>query len=173
MTPRALELEFVRPRGRARRLLPLLGLLAVSLSLTALTYFDAAQTVSLLRAEKRSRETTETAAVETPRRSAEEARALRQEVQAVNRQIRQLNHAWEILFSDLRSFPGGSVRLLGVDVDARAGTVRVAGVAADPATMADYAAYLADKKSLRAVVLSRHEADVGSLRFVVDAKWAE
>ena len=46
-------------------------------------------------------------------------------------------------------------------------------LAADATTMADYAAYLAEKKSLRAVVLSRHEADAGGLRFVVDGKWTE
>ncbi len=173
MKIRPLELDFVQPRTRVRQMLPLLGLLAVLFFFAALAYFDAAQTVSVLRTEKKRLETTEISTTEAPRRSAEEARALRQEVQAVNRQIRQLNQAWERLFGDLRSFPGGAVRLLGVNVDARAGTLRVAGVATDAATMADYAAYLADKKNFRAVVLSRHEADVGQLRFVVDAKWVE
>lgn len=172
MMPRPLIHNFIPPHGQARKRLPLLGLLSVLLVVTVFSYFDVAQTVSLLRAEKRARETKAQAVVETPRRSAEETRALRQEVQAVNRQIRQLNQSWETLFGDLRTFPGGNVRLLGVDVEARTGSVRVTGVAADATTMADYAAYLADKKSLRSVVLSRHEAEGGSLRFVVDAKWA-
>lgn len=172
MNPRPLIHDFIPPQGRARKLLPLLGLLFALLAIVALIYLDASQTVSLLRAEKRARETTLQSETVVPRRSAEEARALRQEVQAVNRQIRQLNQSWETLFGDLRTFPGGAVRLLGVDVEARTGSVRVTGVAADATTMADYAAYLADKKSLRSVVLSRHEAEGSSLRFVVDAKWA-
>ncbi len=172
MMPRPLIHDFIPPRGQARRRLPLLGLLFVLLVGMAFAYFDVSQTVSLLRAEKRARETTALAVVDAPRRSAEEARALRQEVQAVNRQIRQLNQSWETLFGDLRTFPGGAVRLLGVDVEARTGSVRVTGVAADATTMADYAAYLADKKSLRSVVLSRHEAEGGGLRFVIDAKWS-
>jgi Tfp pilus assembly protein PilN len=173
MMPRPLNLEFVRPRVVSRQAIWLLSLLSLGLLLAGLSYFDAAQTVSVLRSEKKARETVETTVSEAPRRSAEETRALRQEVQEVNRQIRQLNQAWEVLFGDLRSFPGAAVRLLAVDVDARTGSVRVTGLAADATTMADYAAYLAEKKSLRAVVLSRHEADAGGLRFVVDGKWTE
>ncbi len=173
MTPQPLDLDFVRPRCSLRRPLMLLALLIVAFVVCVLRYVDAAQTISLQRAEKKSREVVETAVAEAPRRSAEEARALKQEVAAVNRQIRQLNQAWEVLFADLRAVPGSHVRLLGVDVDARTGSVRVMGIAPDAAEMADYAAYLADKKAFRAVVLSRHEMDASRLRFVVDAKWAE
>lgn len=83
MMPRPLDMEFVRPRVVSRKAIWLLSLLSLALLLAGLSYFDAAQTVSVLRSEKKSRETIATTVTEAPRRSAEETRALRQEVQEV------------------------------------------------------------------------------------------
>ncbi len=173
MKPRRLDLDFVARSGAPRSGRMLLIGLAVPAVFASFAYLDAMQTVNVLRAEMAARETIVATPPGSPRRGMEEAKALRQELDAANRQIRQLNQSWDGLLADLRSFPGDKIRMLGVDVDARGGTVRVAGVAADAATMADYAAYLAEKKSLRAVLLLRHEADAAGLRFVIDGRWSD
>lgn len=173
MKPDRLDLDFARTARAPRWVWSVLALLSLALLLALASYFDARQTAGVRRAERQQRDVSEAAVVEAPRRNAEEIRALRQEVKAVNRQIRQLNQSWDVLLGDLRSFPGDTVRLLGVEVDAHSGSVRVIGVAGDVESMADYAAYLASKKSLRAVLISRHEIDGDGIRFVVDGKWAQ
>lgn len=173
MSVSRIKLNFWPARTVSRRALAVLGLLVAVLMLAILAYLDASQTVALRRAEKKQREVSQTVVVEAPRLSVEDAKVVRLEIKAVNRQIRQLNQSWDVLLGDLRSYPGGVVRLLALEVDAHSGSIRVVGVAANTEAMTDYAAYLADQKSLREVLISHHEIDANGVRFVVDGKWAE
>jgi cell division protein FtsB len=173
MKPGRLDLDFARTACVPRSALLVLALLALVLLLVLASYLDARQTAGIRQAQRQQRQVNEAPVAVAPHRNAEETRVLRQEVKAVNRQIRQLNQSWDVLLGDLRSFPGDTVRLLGVEVDAHSGSVRIIGVAGNVESMADYAAYLASKKSLRAVLISRHEIDGDGIRFVVDGKWAQ
>lgn len=168
-----LGLDFARSARVSPLVWMVLLLLLFAFTIALVDIWDASQKVALRRAERKQREVSEKVVTPPPRRNAEEVRLLRQEIKAVNRQIRQLNLSWDGLFNDLRSYPGGEINLLALEVDAHTNSVRITGVAPDVVAMADYAANLSDKKSLRSVLISRHELDAGGVRFVVDGKWAE
>lgn len=160
------------PRWALRHFL-FLALLFLITVLTAINYLDIRQTVAVRRAEIKQREASASVVIEAPRRSSDDTKLLQQEVQSVNRQIRQLNQHWDILLNDLRVYPGGIINPLSLEVNALSRTVRFIVIAPDIETMTDYAAYLTDKKSLDSVLISRHEIDISGLRFVVEAKWSE
>ncbi|MDR2506502.1 MAG: hypothetical protein LBD67_00665 [Candidatus Accumulibacter sp.] len=106
-------------------------------------------------------------------RGAEDVRLLQEEITVVNQQIRQLNQAWDKLFGDLRAPPDGGVDFMTLEVNARANSIRLELFARNVEIMTDYAARLSEKKSLKAVLISRHEQDSRGIRFIVDAKWVE
>ena len=173
MIRRSLGLDFSQISHASRRSILCLFLILVVTFVIALNYFDMRQTVVARRSEMKQREVSSIAISERSPRSAEEIKSLQQEVNVVNKQIRQLNQRWDRLLNDLRVYPGGNVSSLSLEVNAVSGVVRYFAVAENVETMTDYAAYLADKKTLQAVLISRHEMDMQGLRFVVDAKWAE
>lgn len=173
MTQGSLGLDFAPISHTSRRSILCLLLILVVTFIVALSYFDIRQTVVARRSEMKQREVSSIVISETPLRSAEEIKSLQQEVNVVNKQIRQLNQRWDRLLNDLRVFPDGNVSSLSLEVNAVSGVIRYFAVAENVETMTDYAAYLADKKTLQAVLISRHEMDAQGLRFMVDAKWAE
>ncbi|MDR1276067.1 MAG: hypothetical protein LBL72_06775 [Candidatus Accumulibacter sp.] len=169
-----LNLDFEPTSRVSRRTKLLLLLLCLVTLLVVLSWFDARQTLALRRARAdRNGAIPEIAVDDTRRRTPEETRRLQEEVSAVNRQIRQLNQAWDRLFKDLRVHPGAAVDFLTLEVNARTNSVQLVLLAKDIETMADYAAYLSDAKSFKDVVISRHERDSRGIRFTVDAKWIE
>ena len=172
MLPR-LELDFSPATRVSRKAVGAFSLALLGLLVSTVCYLDVQQTVTAKKSVKKIREISEISANPHPRRSSEEIRFLQQEVKAVNRQIRQLNHSWDRLLVDLSSYPGEKVHILALEVDAISGSIRLMAIAPSVEVMTDFSGYLADKKSFTGVVLSRHEIENGRMRFVVDRKWAE
>jgi Tfp pilus assembly protein PilN len=174
MKLRPLNFDFeptLRVSGRMKFLLSFLFLVTV---LVILSWSDARQTLALRKARTgRSGAVAEIAPAEIKRRTPEEMKQRAEEVSAVNRQVRQLNQAWDELFGDLRAFPNAAVGFLALEVNARTNSIQLVLVARNVETMADYAAWLSEKKSLGDVTITRHEQDSRGIRFTVDAKWLE
>lgn len=105
--------------------------------------------------------------------SEDERIALREEITAVNRPIRQLNQQWDTLLAELQP-TSAAVRLLEIDVDGITNRVRIVGRSPSIGNAVDFAAQLATRRELGEVVLARHEIEEGTqpaYRFIVEARW--
>ena len=141
-------------------------------TLIVMSWFDIRQTVIEGRSAAR-RDGYGLPAASRLERGTEDARLLQEEIVVVNQQIRQLNQAWDKLFGDLHVSPDGGIDFMTLEVNAKTNSIRLELSARNVEVMTDYAARLSEKKSLKAVLISRHEQDLRGIRFIVDAKWAE
>jgi len=172
--PGSFRMDFVAPAARFSR--GLFAALAMGLLLLAATAWAWWHFHGLLLAEQ-------VAGVHAARLkpqampllalSEKDVEALRREIAAVNRPIRQLNQSWDGLLSDIRAKSDGGVRILSIGVDGRSNVVRIVGVAANVGAMADYADVLASRRSLGNVILVRHEKsrEDSGLKFTIEAQW--
>lgn len=172
--PGSFRIDFVPPAAKFSRGVVValaVGFLMLTMTVWAWWHFD-----NLLRAEQVTSLRTahlKPQATQMPTLSEKEKDALRREIAAVNRPIRQLNQSWDGLLSDIRAKPDGGIRVLSIGVDGRSNAVRIVGVATNVAAMADYADILASRRSLGNVALVRHEksrSEIG-LKFTVEAQW--
>lgn len=160
-----LEIDFVR---RARAPWAALALLALALAVTAdtgLSFFRAR--ASLARNEARLTQAEPRGAV--PRKLAPE------ELAAVRETVERLATPWERLFGALETASSDQVALLGIEPDAKAGTVVITGDSKSYLAALSYVLNLSQVDGLTGVQLVRHEAKAndprGAVGFTVSAAW--
>jgi len=162
---RKLEIDFVR---RARTPWAARALLALALAMTAdagLSFFQAHASLArneaqLARAEPRGA---------APRKLAPE------ELAAVRETVERLATPWERLFGALEAAASDQVALLGIEPDAKAGTVVITGDSKSYLAALSYVLNLSQVEGLSGVQLVRHEAKAndprGAVSFTVSAAW--
>lgn len=160
-----LEIDFVRrPRGpwAARALVVLaLGMAAD----TGLSFLHAR--ASLARNEAQLAQAEPRGAA--PRKPAPE------ELAAVRDTVERLATPWERLFGALEKASSDQVALLGIEPDAKAGTVLITGDSKSYLAALSYVLNLSQVEGLNGVQLVRHEAKAndprGAVSFTVSAAW--
>jgi hypothetical protein len=162
---KTLEIDFVR---RARSPWASRVLLAMALAMTAdagYSYFHAR--ASLARNEARLAQAAPRGAA--PRKVAPE------ELAAVRETVERLATPWNRLFGALESASNDEVALLGIEPDAKAGTVLITGDSKSYLAALSYVLNLSQVEGLSGVQLVRHEAKAGDPRgavsFTVSAAW--
>lgn len=162
---RKLEIDFVRrPRGPW----PSRALLVLALAMTAdtgVSFFHAR--TSLARNEAQLAQAAPRGAA--PRKPAPE------EVAAVRDTVERLATPWERLFGALEKASSDQVALLGIEPDAKAGTVVITGDSKSYLAALSYVLNLGRVEGLSGVQLVRHEAKAndprGAVSFTVSAAW--
>lgn len=168
-----MRLDFVArraPSGLAARLFAIGGVAA--LALAALRYADADETLRRAHAERRA---SQPKTVVT-RASGADTAALGERVRALNGHIRALNFPWGSVLHAVQPPGALGVSVLRLELDAgQSSVVRLAAQAAEPAAMAEYVAFLGDRRGFSGAFLRRHERvkDEASqpLRFEIEASW--
>jgi hypothetical protein len=160
-----LEIDFVR---RTRTPWVARALLALALAMTAdtaLSFFHARASLArnqaqLARAEPRGA---------APRKLAPE------ELAAVRATVERLATPWDRLFGALEAASNDQVALLGIEPDAKAGTVLITGDSKSYLAALSYVLNLSRVEGLSGVQLVRHEAKAndprGAVSFAVSAAW--
>jgi hypothetical protein len=163
-----LDLDF----GRPRRAAPWVGrvLLALALAFAAdvgLSYRDA----------RGSLEQSEARLAAAQPRHAPSRKVSAEEVAAARETVQRLGLPWERLFRALESAASGQVALLGIEPDAKAGTVVITGDSKDYLAALSYVLDLGQAGALTRVQLVRHGAGQndpnGPVNFAVSAAWTE
>ena len=162
-----LEVDFVR-RAKAS---PWVGraLLALALAFSldvALSYREVRDALALNEAK----------AAKAPR-SAPAKQATPEEVAAARETVDRLALPWNTLFSALESAATDQVALLGIEPDAKAGTVLISGDSRDYLAALTYVLNLSRDEALTRVALLRHETKAGdahaAVSFDVSAAWSK
>lgn len=98
-----------------------------------------------------------------------------QQIDAINRVIRQLNLPWEMLFATVEGNLSDRVALLALEPDATSHIVRIQAEAKTPDDMADFVDALANEKNILSATLTRHEINESDrnrpYRFTLEAAW--
>jgi hypothetical protein len=162
-----LALDFVRRRGS-----PWPGRLLFALAL-ALSV-DAALSYRDLRG---SLATYEARLAQAGRRSAPAPKASAEEVAAVRETVERLGMPWGRLFAALESAASDEVALLGIEPDAKGGSVLISGDSKDYLAALSYVLNLSRAEALSRVQLVRHEVKADDpqapVSFAVSAGWRE
>lgn len=160
-----LEIDFVR---RARGPWAARALLALALAMTAdtgLSFFHAR--ASLARNEAQL--------AQAERRGAAPRKLPPEELAAVRETLERLATPWERLFGALETASSDQVALLGIEPDAKAGTVVITGDSKSYLAALSYVLNLSQAEGLTGVQLVRHEAQAndprGAVSFAVSAAW--
>lgn len=97
------------------------------------------------------------------------------QVEAINRAIRQLNLPWEQLFTEIESKLTENVSLLSLEPDASTHLLHLQGEAKSPEDMLDFIHSLDDSDFFHASNLTRHEINEGDrnkpIRFFAETQW--
>ncbi len=172
--PGHFEINFAPPLASPWRGLVLALLLGLS-ALTAATWgwWHVHAQLEAERATRLQAEVLAPKAEAVPALSQRDEEALRREIAAVNRPVRQLNESWDALLSDMRAKADAGVRILSIAADGRSNAIRIVAVAVSVEAMADYADLLATRRSFANVVLIRHERprDGSGFKFTIEAQW--
>ena len=160
-----LEIDFVR---RTRSPWAARALLLLALAMTAdtgLSFFHAR--ASLARNEAQLAQARPPGAA--PRKLAPE------ELVAVRATVERLATPWERLFGALETASSDQVALLGIEPDAKAGTVLITADSKSYLAALSYVLNLSQVEGLTGVQLVRHEAKAndprGAVSFTVSAAW--
>lgn len=110
-------------------------------------------------------------------RSAPATRVSPEELVVVRETVERIGLPWDQLFAALESAASGEVALLGIEPDAKAGTVVISGDSQDYLAALSYVLNLSQAEALRRVQLVRHEIKgkdpQGPVSFAVSAAWSE
>ncbi len=162
---KTLEIDFVR---RSRAPWAARALLALALAMTAdtgLSFFQARASLARNEAQLAHAEPRGAA----PRKLAPE------ELAAVRDTVERLATPWERLFGALEAASSDQVALLGLEPDAKAGTVLITGDSKSYLAALSYVLNLSQVEGLSGVQLVRHEAKAsdprGAVSFTVSAAW--
>ena len=160
-----LEIDFVR---RSRAPWAARALLALALAMTAdtgLSFFQARASLARNEAQLAHAEPRGAA----PRKLAPE------ELAAARETVERLATPWERLFGALEAASSDQVALLGLEPDAKAGTVLITGDSKSYLAALSYVLNLSQVEGLSGVRLVRHEAKAsdprGAVSFAVSAAW--
>jgi hypothetical protein len=100
-----------------------------------------------------------------------------EELAAVRETVDRLAMPWERLFGALEAAASEDVALLGIEPDAKAGTVLISGDSKDYLSTLTYVLNLSRGESLQRVQLVRHQVKEddprGAVSFAVSAGWSE
>lgn len=165
---RRLELDFGAARGAAPWAGRVLLAVAVAFALdVGISYHTA----------RRSLESHEASLAAAQPRSRPQRKVSPEEVALVRDTVQRLGTPWERLFGALESAADDKVALLGIEPDAKSGTVLITGDSRDYLAVLTYVLNLSQAEALRNVHLVRHEAKPndpnGAVRFTVSAAWSE
>jgi len=165
---RRLELNFAGG-GRASRWAG-----RVLLALAAAFAIDAAVSY---RAVKASIAAEEVRLSQQRPRSAPAMRVSPEELAAVRDTVERIGLPWDQLFGALESAASDQVALLGIEPDAKSGTVMISGDGKDYLAALSYVLNLSQVETLQRVQLVRHETRAndanGAVSFAVSAAWKE
>ena len=160
-----LEIDFVRRRRGPWAARALLALALAATADTGLSFFHAR--ASLARSEAQLAQAGPRGAA--PRKLAPE------ELAAVRQTLERLATPWQRLFGALETASSDQVALLGVEPDAKAGTVLITGDSQSYLAALSYVLNLSHAEGLSGVQLVRHEAKAndprGAVSFSVSAAW--
>ena len=168
-----MKLDFVArsaPSTTTARAFALAG--AAALALAAARYYDAAESLGLAQAESRAVAPQKV----LPRLSAAEAAALGERVRALNGHIRALNYPWGSVLKAVQPPDALGVSVLRLELDAgHSNLLRVAAQAAGSGAMAEYVAFLGDRRGFSGAFLRQHERlrddPAHPYRFEIEAAW--
>jgi hypothetical protein len=100
-----------------------------------------------------------------------------EELAAVRETVDRLSMPWERLFGALEAAASEEVALLGIEPDAKAGTVLISGDSKDYLSALAYVLNLSRGDGLKRVQLVRHQVKEddprGAVSFAVSAGWSE
>lgn len=109
-------------------------------------------------------------------RAAPQRKVSADEVALVRDTVQRLGMPWDRLFGALESAASEQVALLGIEPDAKAGTVLISGDSRDYLAALTYVLNLSRAEALTRVQLVRHEAKPndpnGAVNFTVSAAWS-
>lgn len=99
--------------------------------------------------------------------------SLQQEIREANEVIDRLALPWDGLFRSVEDAATDKVALLGIDPDAKSGTVQISAQASDTQAMFNYVEKLEQQGELSQVYLLQHQQDRRNtpIRFLVSASW--
>ncbi|MCK9990398.1 MAG: hypothetical protein RugAbin2_01412 [Rugosibacter sp.] len=172
----ALDMDFVR----RRRLASPLGLLlfAVGMMATgavAVDYLDAGEELHRVKVQQ-ARLLRQVPHDDTsPRGRKSASTVVRDDVQAAERVVSQLNLPWNALLRELENLADPAVALISIEGQGQARTLRMTGEAKTMADVAAYVTRLRGSSQIDAATLSGHEKrQVGAvevIRFSLDVDW--
>jgi hypothetical protein len=173
-----INLDFVRPAGRAARFAPLLllagaaaALLVGELHRQASAEVDARQErlEELQRMSRRALPAFEDKQSDSPE--------MRDQIKRANVVLAQMNVPWGELFSAVESAQDGSIAILAVQPDPREQVIALGGVARDLDAVLAYMSRLEATPRLMDVVLASHEIKLKEpgqpVEFALTASWVE
>ena len=163
-----LEINFVGRGARSPWAGRVLLAVAVALSLdVAVSYKDLRASLDLNKTK---------IAKAQPRRTPA-TKVSPEEVAAARETVERLGLPWDKLFGALESAASDRVALLGIEPDAKAGTVVISGDSKDYLAALSYVLNLSQAGALSRVQLVRHEVKAndpqGPVSFAVSAAWSE
>lgn len=170
---RALELDFARPVGRPR---PgrLLLLAAAAVAVMAVLLWQAELQSETQALQSRLAKLEQHARVQTPA-AIQIDKSVEQEVRRANEVIEQITLPWARLFRAVESAAVERVLVLGIDPDAKSGTVQISAETADAEAMFEYVRRLEQQSELANVYLLQHQFErqnaARPLQFLVSASW--
>lgn len=165
---RKLEIDFTGRGARARWPGRVLFALALAFAFeTGLSYRDAKSELGHLEGRL----------AQTPPAAAAPRKVPAEEIAAVRETVDRLSMPWDRLFGALESAASEQVALLGIEPDAKAGTVVISGDSKDYLAALSYVLNLGRSEALEGVRLVRHEVKSDDphapVSFAVSAAWRE
>jgi hypothetical protein len=174
----AIGLDFVRPRGRAARLAPVVLLIGALIALfvaeehrlaSAQVQAGQERLDELQRMSRRAMPAIEGRQTDTPE--------MREQIKRANAVLAQMNVPWGDLFAAVESAQNESVAVLSVQPDPREQVIALGGVARNLDAVLGYMSRLEGTQRLVDVVLASHEIKVKEpgqpVEFALTARWVD
>lgn len=171
----ALDMDFVR----RRRLASPLGLLLFAVGMMAtgavvVDYLDAGEELHRVKVQQ-ARLLRQVQHDDASRGRESAPTVVRDDVQAAERVVSQLNLPWNALLRELENLADPAVALLSIEGQGQARTLRMTGEAKTMADVAAYVSRLRGSSQIDAATLSGHEkrqaGAVEVIRFSLDVDW--
>jgi len=178
MTVRAIQLDFLRPTGRASRLGPGLLMAGAIAVLAALSYQShLAREIAAREARLATLHGIANRSMPAISERGAETQEVRDQIKKANAVLQVMNVPWGELFAAIESAENSDVALLAVQPDTRSHSVTIGGEARGLPAVFAYMERLERTKRLHGVMMSSHEVkskEPGQpVAFTLSAGWEE